>query len=322
MSEANSPKLEIGDVLSAGFGPLKSRFWGLIFWVGIPLMLSYLVLLGGATWLFFIKFSPFFMAIITKEITALEFSDFAPALWAYIAVLFIAFIPPALARAALFRFHTTGKFKGVFFAFRFGADEIRQYILLWLIIITTTILPTATLIAGIMLAQKLNFSGFMVGLIVLFFLFLPIVMVLFAIRFSLAFAQTFVEKRLRLFGSWRLTRGHFWVLFLAFAVMVILFGLLSLVVNTPANILFYMQSETGWISDPQILADLDPAEIPDLLRGTFLSTKTIIAFWGVMVMGTLVNVLQITAYSGASLFALRQLTTGPSEPVQNSNKQE
>lgn len=49
------------------------------------------------------------------------------------------------------------------------------------------------------------------------------------VRISLAGPMTFVQKRLQLFGSWKLTRGRFWALFATYSLAVILFVILVMI---------------------------------------------------------------------------------------------
>ncbi len=306
MGNDQKPTLEVGEVLAAGFKPIKSKFWTLLVMVGTPYLLAILFFIGGGFWIYYNAFGPLFMELIEEQ---KHFSDPArlwPAFWGYLGIMIVSFIPSALSSAALFRFNTGKGLRGQFFAFRFGADEVRLYIMLWLVLIFTVFLPTGLIAALITLAVKMDAKGLALGLMLAAFFILPVIMIFIGVRFSLAFAQTFAEKKLRLLGSWRLTRGHFWTLFLSYAVLIVIFGLLSALVSTPANILFYSQPQTGWLGDANILEGLPPEDILTLFKETFLSKLTLIAFFWALLAGSIVNVLQTTVYNGASLFAYQQ----------------
>ena len=95
---------------------------------------------------------------------------------------------------------------------RFGMDEARQCLLVLLlmaIIIAANIAATVAVVAAVVLAG-LAFHGLgpLVG--VLAALMICAAMIYCFVRLSLASPLTFDSRRVDLFGSWRLTRGHFW----------------------------------------------------------------------------------------------------------------
>lgn len=120
---------------------------------------------------------------------------------------------------------------------RLGADEIRLmlltviYVLLFILFMVLITLGAALVMAVVsFLGQSV---AIFVGAVAEFFLTGLLVFV--AVRMSLAPVATFAEKRLAIFESWSLTRGHFWRLFgsyvLALACVVVL-GFLALVIFT------------------------------------------------------------------------------------------
>ncbi len=130
---------------------------------------------------------------------------------------------------------------------RLGADELRLmlltviYVLLFIVFMVLITLGAALVMAVVsFLGQSVAiFVGavaelFLIGLLVFVF-----------IRLSLAPVATFAEKRLAIFESWSLTRGHFWRLFgsyvLAIACVVVL-GFLALVIFTAVAGAFVLAS--------------------------------------------------------------------------------
>ena len=136
--------------------------------------------------------------------------------------------------------------QGGFGYLRFGADELRQLgtlILLGLTMLAVIILSEIALIVvgivgAVVVAGGLHTGdagkaplavGFAVLLVLL--LFVPIVFV--AVRLSLAGPMTFAQRRVRLTGSWALTRGRFWAMFGAYllaGVLIVLAAVVLLVV--------------------------------------------------------------------------------------------
>lgn len=108
--------------------------------------------------------------------------------------------------------------------FALGGDELRQLavmVLLSLVFFAIYLLGVIgiVILAGLLsvVSKGLEPLGLMVGVFALVSL-----MVVLAVRLSLASAQTFATKKINLFGSWALTRGQFWPMFGAYVLAMIL----------------------------------------------------------------------------------------------------
>jgi hypothetical protein len=116
---------------------------------------------------------------------------------------------------------------------RISADELRLAVVIVVYIGlaslaafgVTFVAALVTSLVGAVAGPAAGVVGVVLGIAGISFL------VYLGVRFSLAPAQTFAERRLRLFDSWDLTRGHFWslagayLLALALAMLVLLLAL-------------------------------------------------------------------------------------------------
>ncbi|MDB5427855.1 MAG: hypothetical protein JWP28_3304 [Phenylobacterium sp.] len=136
---------------------------------------------------------------------------------------------------------------------RLGADELRLMALTLIYILLFMALLVAVTLGAAIVAALAAFAGqgaaiFMGGVAELFSLGLVIFVL---VRLSLAPVATFAERRLAIFESWRLTRGHFWRLFGAYALAlacIVVVGFLALVVFTGvAGVILLMTG--GQLSD-------------------------------------------------------------------------
>ena len=152
----------------------------------------------------------------------------------------------AITNAAVYRAMLRPAQSG-FFYLRFGTDELRQLgslILLGLTMIGATIAAEIALILLVVVGAVV-IAGFahggaatspLVGVALVLGALLLIVapMILIAVRLSLAGPMTFAQRRVRLTGSWALTRGRFWPMFGAYVlagVLIMLAGVALMVIS-------------------------------------------------------------------------------------------
>ena len=127
---------------------------------------------------------------------------------------------------------------------RFGGDELRLILLSVIMgmvfVVLTIALVIPVVLIGFAIAAGSGFShngtdGGTAGVILtalLGYLIVLVGLVYFAVRFSLAGVMTFAERRLRVFESWRLTKGRFWRLLGCYGLAILLMVPLYMVTMT------------------------------------------------------------------------------------------
>jgi hypothetical protein len=119
---------------------------------------------------------------------------------------------------------------------RLGADEFRiigLYLQIFVLFLAVGLAGAVAIVAVEAAAGK--GAGAVLGFLLLGLLAL-LAYVFVGVRLSLCGPQTFAERRIDLFGSWRVTRGHFWGLFgmyLLLVVFLIGFGIVNTLLQLP-----------------------------------------------------------------------------------------
>jgi hypothetical protein len=118
---------------------------------------------------------------------------------------------------------------------RLGGDELRLMLLSVIMGLVFTGLMIALMIPMILVGVAVGVAGGLSGagpsasgmvgvvlVVLVSYLALLAGLVFFAVRLSLAGVMTFAERRLRVFDSWRLTRGRFWKLLGCYLLVILL----------------------------------------------------------------------------------------------------
>ena len=152
---------------------------------------------------------------------------------AYLVTMLVSMVFAGVLNASAARMVLRPQAGGPIGHVRFGADEVRQIILVLIFnLILLGVAVAAGVFVGLLIAIGGVTGGFLGGLLA-FVIGIP-TMVLVSIRLSLATALTFETERIALGEAWRLTTGHFWNLFVAFLIawiMAIIVAMLGLAVS-------------------------------------------------------------------------------------------
>ncbi|ESQ76383.1 hypothetical protein [Asticcacaulis sp. AC402] len=159
---------------------------------------------------------------------------------AYAIIMPLAILQHAILSCAVYR-GVLGETNSSFGWLRFGGAELRQILLMIIffflfIALYIGVVLAATIVGGLvafalgLVSQNLAFVGIVVGVLVAIG-----AIFLIMTRLSLFGVQSFDQKKINLFGSWKLTAGNGWALFWGYvimAIMILLVYLLCMVIFT------------------------------------------------------------------------------------------
>jgi hypothetical protein len=153
---------------------------------------------------------------------------------------------------------------------RLGADEGRMALLIilmgliWIaaVVVLSIAIGILTAVVGLSAAQS-HGAGGATGGIVMAMLVAYLVMIFaavwFGVQFSMAAPATFHERRLVVFGSWKVVRGHFWGLLGCFLLVTVFTLLLYVVIGS-----LQMALNLAVGAPNPFAAMMHPGEAPDL----------------------------------------------------------
>lgn len=222
------------DVALEGFRITRENPRAILAWA----ILSFLVSLVLA---------PLMISMAGPELMQLEQSaadqlstEEAAALMAKVMPLYLVLIPMGLTlqsvmAGAVFRAVLRPSERGLGFL-KLGGDEGRLILLtISYVLLSMAAAFVATLALGIVAGILAAVAGANIGALAVVVMIAVMFLLVFAgVRLSLCAPQTFAERKVRPFDSWKLTRGRFWPLFGAYAMA----AALCVVVVLLANVVF------------------------------------------------------------------------------------
>jgi hypothetical protein len=311
-------KIDVGDAVSSGFRLIGSRplsvvMWGLVYLVIVALPSALLFGFVGQDMINYFRDAvrnagsgePNMAAAMAMQA---KMGVVQPVIW------LTSIASRAVLLAAVFRAVLTPEDRG-FFYLRLSMAEVRQGLVYLVLAILLGLIFFALLLAGALAGVLIFFIGraapapasyviqFLgIGAVVIACL---VVMVLIALRFSLAGPMTFADKQFRLFESWTLTKGHVGELFLVAISLIAIAILCALVFD--GIILGVVLSVVG--SAP---ADHGASirsffeQSPEVLFRTFLPWIIVVSVFGSLFIGAM-NAIFLAPW--ATIY--RRLTASP-----------
>lgn len=157
----------------------------------------------------------------------------------YLLFLLVYYILMAAYEAACLRWMIRGETEGLF-GLSLGADTWRVYFTywIWFFLVIAFYLVCALLVGGVVIGMMgalqggapesgaMMFAPLGVGLLVL------VLLIYFAVRLAPAAATSIARRRFAFFDAWTVTKGRFWALLGAFALLFLMFFVLIIVLET------------------------------------------------------------------------------------------
>lgn len=289
------------DAAFEGFRLTREQPKTLLIWAGFNLIIGVLGMvilfgMGGEAFRTLAATSPGPEADPTEALAAM--AQLGPA---YLFMLVVSIVSQAMLGAAVYRAVLRPSDGGIGYL-KFGGDELRLiglsliYVVLFAVGTALAVLASnvaASLARGLLGSGGAGaLAGVAVGLFVLG------LMIFVVVRLSLAGVVTFARRRISVFGSWGITRGHFWGMvgtYVLTVASVIVIALLALIIF----------AALAAILSGGDLAAVGSMFSPDMTSFATYMTPTMVAY---TVFGALLNAVYYAAIFSPHAVIYRALT--------------
>ncbi|MBR0553867.1 hypothetical protein [Stakelama marina] len=299
--------LDIGEAIGAGFRVLRERPVAGLIWAAVYFVAT--AIIGAIS-----------LPLIRQQMLAAQSGDFsgaAPFMVEVQALNILMVLVMLVLWSASYRAVLRPE-DDRFGYLRLGGDELRLFLLsLIFLIVAVAVLFAVSLLFGVLGAGAMLAMGGGRGggasaggilIAVVLSIALLAAMVFLSVRFALAFPLTFQRRKIVIGAAWRLSRGSFWAMLVAFLVVAVIYMILATLVTliTGAGYLSMMASS---FSDPAHMGEAARQMIDSRLGGL---TAMRVLSW---VLSTVAGTVWI-AMSGCGLAdAARQLTPDSAEEI-------
>lgn len=286
--------MDIGEVIGGGFRtirdhPLAVAVWGLVYLLMfIPMMFVMRL------------FNPANMA--TVQVGAVSPASWMAGMMGYFLLLFALMLVVYVVLFAAAQRAVLRPEQRSFFYLRFGMDELRLLALTILFIVvfyvTIFILMFALVALTAVVARGATGLGVLMGFID--FIAAVAFTAFYYMRFGLAFPLTLMRGKIIIGEAWRISRGHFWALFAASLVVLIILFVCWMVVSTLSNGPYFAELARN-AGNPVAIQQAEQAQLARQFSFSGLAVLT----W---VLGAIIGALTVTLWGGAAATAVQQLT--------------
>jgi hypothetical protein len=177
------------------------------------------------------------------------------------------------------------------FYLRVGMDELRTFAVRLVRALIMMALWVAVVVVTVVLGRAVHPA---VGVLFCFAAIPGLVYVW--VKLSLAVSQSFAERRFALFGSWRLTAGHFWPVLGAYLLAIVFYLIASFVISTIAGVAGGNALLAEMMKDPE---NVDPATLgPAFVKFLLIN----------MVAGLITKVFELPVLGAPPAVAYRDLS--------------
>ena len=286
--------MDIGEVIGGGFRtirdkPLAVAVWALIYlllFVGMmllmrPMMETQMQSLNG-----------------DPQVQIAAMSALVGPFLLYFALLFIVYVILfAAAQRAVLKPEQQS-----FFYLRLGMDELRLLALTILFVVVFYIAIFILMFALVALTVSIGRGSTGLGVLMGFIDFLAVVAftAFYYMRFGLAFPLTLMRGKIIIGEAWRISRGHFWALFGASLVILVILFICWMVVSSLTNGAYFAEIAQN-AGNPVAMQQAEQAQF----ARQFSFSGMAIVTW---VLGGIIGALTVTLWGGAAATAVQQLT--------------
>ncbi|MCF6292592.1 MAG: hypothetical protein L3J04_04265 [Robiginitomaculum sp.] len=316
MSETNIPKpksaFPFSDCVFHGFQIPKGKLLPIIWNIVLPVIVLSGLYYVGITYGFVQVFADIdFIAM--EDLPASEMSGFlVKSFVLYGLVIVASFVFMATTMNAAYRWFLHQDLKGTIGALRFGMDEVRTALVLFVYSLMVFVVPYILLIVfmiigGVIIAAVGNMVGTIIGGLIMAIgglAMLPL-MVWLAVKLSLSVPMSLDAKKFTMFKSMALTKGRGWALLGSYSIMGVIYFVAISIVSVLQNVVLLGQM-MPMLSDPSYL-ESGGTEMFAAMAEIFKSPEMLLAMAGVMVLQIIVSTVFLFGYTGLTAFSMRYL---------------
>jgi len=316
VSDTNIPKPKPGfpfsDCVFHGFQIPKGKLLLVIWNIGLPVIVLMALFYVGVMYGFVQLFADGAF-VVTDELQSPEMAGFLGKFFAlYGFIIVTSFVFMAVTMNAAYRWLLQQDLKGTIGALRFGMDEVRTALVLFVYSLIVFVVPYILLIVfliigGILIAVIGNMVGTIIGGLIMAIgglVIFPLTIWL-AVKLSLSVPMSLDAKKFTMFKSMALTKGRGWALLGSYLIMGVIYFVAISIASVLQNIVLLGQM-MPMLSDPSYL-ESGGTEMFAAMAEIFKSPEMLLAMAGVLILQVIIGTVFLFGYTGLTAFSMRYL---------------